>query len=167
MTDFSTSGFRQLLRRLFGLGLIGLGVWLAMPPEPPILFIVSILCFVLALAFLLPEVMRPFTWMVDKFFGTGPGEGGKPPLDLRLVRFYVKEERFEDALEEARRIVKFHPYAAEAWEQAILMTAIVSRDRGKVDRIFRKANRKIKDLDGRAALRRCYEQAKEEAVSNP
>ncbi|MFT5468477.1 MAG: tetratricopeptide (TPR) repeat protein [Verrucomicrobiales bacterium] len=165
MTDFPKSQTRQLLRRTFALALIAFGIWLAFPPRPPIAFIASLALFIVATGLLLKELLWPFTWMVDAFFGTGAGEGGKPPLDLRLAQFYVKEGRFEEALEEYLRVMKFHPYVAETWEQAILMTAKVSPDRAKVDRLFRRALRKLRNLEDQAAIRAAYDRAKEELGS--
>ncbi len=53
--------------------------------------------------------MKPIGLLVDSIFGTGTVFGERPPLDLRLAWHYVKEERFEDSIDEYERVRGYYP----------------------------------------------------------
>jgi hypothetical protein len=138
---------------------VTLGIWTARSVGP--LGIVFCLPFVLVATLLvLPELVRPFTWIIDHLFGTGPGSGDRPPLDLRLARAYVEQERYADALEEYRRVQGWHPAVSEPYEQImILLARSGSGRRSDVERVYRQGRRHLRSREARADLDRARKEA--------
>ncbi len=147
------------LRWLIAAGLIATIVLMARANEFGILLGLPLL--VIAAFFVMPEIMKPVSWMVDSLFGTGPGPGGRPPLDLRLAQHYVKQERLKDAIEEYERIQGFYPGIPETYEQMMLLTAQIGGSRKAIDSFFAQGKRQIKDPESRGDLQRAYDEALE------
>ena len=96
------------------LGLLG-GLW----------FLGTPLGFVFLLVFLIfPEVAQLFSLgpsaFIDAVFFPG-GREAKPPYTVKLARFYVKKQRWEDAEDEYARMLSFYPGALEAWEERLAL----------------------------------------------
>lgn len=134
------------------------GALLARRSDPSVLY--SIFLFGITALLILPELLRPFTWGIDFLLGTLPGSGGKPPLDLRLARFYEREERYEDALGEYERVMKNYPRELEPYERSLHLIAELGGTQKELDALYQKALRRIRDEGMRESLRDAYEEAK-------
>ena len=101
---------------------------------------------VAATMLLLPEtvpfVSRPFTAFIDGIYGTGPGKE-KPPFDCRLARGYVKQERYEDAVDEYARVMKYHPKEMEPYRESIQVLLNKLRDREGAEDVLDLGLRKL------------------------
>ena len=61
-----------------------------------------------------------FTRFIDAVFFPG-GREAKPPYTLKLARFYVENQRFEEAEAEYARMVSFYPDQPEAWQERLAL----------------------------------------------
>lgn len=109
----------------------------------------------------LPELTFPFTWLIDVWLGTGAPPGQRPPLDLRLAQHYVRAERWEDACAEYERILGFYPGVEEPYEELFRLGARLGRTEREMQRLYRKAQRRIRDREARSRLFRAFEEARE------
>lgn len=62
---------------------------------------------------------RPFTGFIDAVF-LGRENGDTPPVTLRLARSLRADFRYDEAIEECRRQLEYHPRAFELWEEMVL-----------------------------------------------
>jgi len=148
MIEFSSESWRTVLRWLAALSLMALAVWLSNG-----IGIVFFLPFVVVATLLvIPELTRPFTWMIDVLMGTTPPSGGRPPIDLRLARSYVEQERLDDALAEYARVMKWHPKIAEPYEQTMILLARTGATRARIERVHRQGLRRLRSPDARTDL---------------
>ncbi|MEM1297563.1 MAG: hypothetical protein AAGH89_19505, partial [Verrucomicrobiota bacterium] len=120
----------------------------------PLLIAVAIL--------ILPEFLKPIGWMVDSLFGTGVVFGERPPLDLRLAQHYVKEERWEEAIDEYARVRGYYPAILEVYSNPMILMAKIGHEREEIDELFAQGQRKITDRETLADLKRSHEKAVEE-----
>lgn len=109
----------------------------------------------------LPELLSPFFWLIDSLFGTGMEPGRLPPLDLCLARFYVQEERWEEAFAEYERILGLRPWVEEAYLQLFKLGARLGRSERWGAQLLRKAQRRIRDEGARFRLAGAWEEARE------
>ena len=109
----------------------------------------------------LPELLSPFFWLIDSLFGTGRESGRLPPLDLRLARFYVQEERWEEAFAEYERILRLRPWVEEAYLQLFKLGARLGRSERWGAQLLRKAQRRMRDEGARSRLAGVWEEARE------
>ena len=96
--------------------------------------------------FFLPELVPLIAAPVVRFF-TGlflPNETGKAPLDYTLARFYVKNGRLEEALEQYFRILENYPQELAAYREG-LEVARSTGDSAAAERLAKMALRKLKD----------------------
>lgn len=110
---------------------------------------------------LMKELTRPFTWIIDEVMGTTPGSDERPPIDLRLARFYVEKELLDDAIEEYTRVMRWHPAISEPYEEIMVLLARTGAPRKRIDQMLRRGRRHLRSPDARAALDRAYRQALE------
>jgi hypothetical protein len=103
-------------------------------------------------------VARPITLFVDVIYGTGPGRG-KPPLNYRLARGYVAAGRFDDAVTEYQRIMRYYPRELEPYSECIRMLLEFSRDHPQATRCLRRGLRHMRNRKARDALRAVYRKA--------
>lgn len=85
----------------------------------------GILVMVLLVVFLpVPEVTMlassGFTGFIDAVFFPG-GRESKPPYTLKLARFYVEKQRFDEAEAEYARMLSFYPDQVEAWQERLAL----------------------------------------------
>ena len=59
-----------------------------------------------------------FTSFIDAVFFPGSREA-KPPYTLKLARFYVENQRFDEAEAEYARMLSFYPDQPEAWHERL------------------------------------------------
>ena len=79
----------------------------------------------LFLAFLIaPEISvlssSGFTRFIDAVFFPGAREA-KPPYTLKLARFYVEKQRWEEAETEYARMLSFYPDQPEDWQERLTL----------------------------------------------
>lgn len=109
----------------------------------------------------LPELLRPFFWLIDSLFGTGIQPWSRPPLDLRLARFYLREERWEEAFAEYERILSYYPRVEEGYVQLFKLGPRLGRSERWGQRLCRKALRRIREEAARSRLLGAWESARE------
>ena len=61
-----------------------------------------------------------FTRFIDAVFFPG-GREAKPPYTLKLARFYVEKQRWEEAEAEYARMLSFYPDQPEAWQERLTL----------------------------------------------
>jgi len=135
---------------------IAAGVCLLREPVG-ILFALPLTAIAAVLA--LPELLRPFVWVGDALFGTGQS-GQRPPLDLRLARHYLKEERWQEAWAEYERIQSYHPKVSEPYEEMMKLCPRLGFSEKEIERIHRKGTRRVRDRQARAELDRARGEAR-------
>lgn len=99
-------------------------------------------------SYLFRLVTKPFRLLADWIFF--PGEHlRKPILNRKLPAHYLKEERYEEALAEYRKILKYYPEETEAWEKAIWLEAEIFGRTNEAVKLVRSARRRGVTLDSR------------------
>ena len=91
---------------------------------------------------------RPFMLLIDSVFFPG-GKRSKPVLNLKLPAYYVKEQRYAEALDEYEKILKHYPDEVEAYEGAIWLYSEIFDEKGEAEKLIRKASRRRLVLDER------------------
>ncbi len=161
------SWFITAIRWLIGLGLLGFGISLItreIPPTSPpadveigldslrpdlhfgrlFLGMASIIAGAIAIA---PDLIRvaasPLLGLIDSIFLPGR-RGGKPDLNLRLPVYYREQERYEDALAEYRKIIRFHPERPEGWIGAIELLLEPFERPAKARKLYERGRRKLR-----------------------
>lgn len=146
----------SVLRLLIGLGLVWTAWIFAIQEQGEILdvmrLLIGMLLFLLGAAFLWSTlfrlVMKPFTWFIDLvFFPAGRLE--KPILNLQLPAHYVKQERYDEALDEYHKIIRYHPQVQEAYERAIWLEVTVFQRPRRAKKLMRQARRNGVPLENR------------------
>jgi len=89
---------------------------------------------------------RPFMLLVDSLFFPG-GELAKPVLNLKLPRYYIEQDRFDEALIEYKRILKHYPDEVEAYEKAIWLYVTIFEEPAQARRLLARAKRRNLTLD--------------------
>ncbi len=150
------------IRWFLGVGLLGLAFHLVVNGYHRLdiaYFSGGLLCFVLGIVALWKTIFhvatRPFTLFIDSIFFPG-GKLPKPVLNLKLPAYYLNESRFEEALAEYQKVLKYHPDAVEAYEKAIWLNLDIFDDPDEARKLLRRARRRGLVLDERI-LRRTSE----------
>jgi hypothetical protein len=96
--------------------------------------------------FFLPELAPLIAAPVARFFSgfVFPNETGKVPLDYTLARFYAKNGRPAEALEQYFRILENYPQEIAAYREG-LEVARSTGDSAAAERLAKMALRKLKD----------------------
>lgn len=160
MIEFVQAYWKAVLRWAAAGALIALAVWISRHVGG-ISFVFCLPFLVVATLLILEELTRPFTWIIDSVFGTTRGSGERPPLDLRLARFYVEQERLDDALSEYTRMMKLHPTIPEPYEQIMILLASTGQSRARIDKVKRQGLRKMRSPEARASLESAHQKALE------
>lgn len=122
-------------------------------------FLLSIPLVGLAAILALPELLRPVAWLVDALFGTGTHRGERPALDLRLARFYEREERWEEAIGEYERLLGFHPEVTELHRELMRLQAREKYPVRSIRRTYRRGLKRARTAEERSALTSAWETA--------
>ena len=84
----------------------------------PFIAVISLVCV------LAPELAAiassGFTRFIDAVFFPG-GREAKPPYTLKLARFYVEKQRWEEAETEYARMLSFYPDQPEDWQERLTL----------------------------------------------
>jgi hypothetical protein len=96
--------------------------------------------------FFLPELAALIGSPVARFFSgfVFPEETGKAPLDYTLARFYAKNGRLAEALEQYFKILENYPQEIAAYREG-LEVARSTGDSAAAERLAKMALRKLKD----------------------
>lgn len=147
--------FRRLLRWLFAIGSVGLSIWLIRHGIAaggitgsffPIL--AAMILLVIGAILIAPELVAIFTKplfaLVDSIFFPG-GKLSKPVLSYTLPEFYTKEKRYDDALDEYRKILRHYPRESRAYLGAIELLVTEFGDKEAAKELFKRARQKLRD----------------------
>jgi hypothetical protein len=170
MIAFIQENWKTFLRWAGAAGLVWLSIWLSRHVGG-ISFVFCLPFVVVATLLVLQELTHPVTWLIDSVLGTAQGSGERPPLDLRLARFYVEQERLDEALNEYARMMKLHPGIPEPYEQLMILLARTGAPRRRVDRVKRRGLHKLRLPEARASLESAHQKAleicREMALTHP
>lgn len=139
---------KPILRWIFAIGCFGVSAWMAKTGydslDPGYLGL-ALLLFVVAFASIFTKLLaiaaRPFTLLIDSIFFPG-GPLSRPILNLKLPHYYLREGRYDEALEEYRKIIRFYPDEAEAYEGAIELLVRRFQDFSTAEKLYRKSRRR-------------------------
>ncbi len=148
-------GPHPIFRWTFAIGCFGLALWFLKNAFPPIegefrpfdtsgLVIGGLL---LALGFfaivtnVIQIATKPFVLLIDSIFFPG-GKLSKPILNLKLPEFYLREGRYEEALDEYQKIMRHYPDETAAYEGAIDLLVNEFSDLNEAGKIHRKSQRR-------------------------
>ena len=146
---------RRITRWLFAVGGIGLSIYLIRvgigrggitSSFLPILGAMSLL--VISVIVIAPELVKLFTMplfaLTDSIFF--PGEKlGKPVLSYTLPDFYTKEGRYEEAVEEYRKILKHYPEETAAYLGVIELLVTELGDRTEAKHFYTQARQRLRN----------------------
>jgi len=99
---------------------------------------------------LLELACRPLIMVIDAIFFPG-GKLSKPVKNLKLPLYYEKENRWEEALAEYRKIIRYYPDEALAYEGAIRILMEELGDFPQAEALYAKSQRRNLPLSGQVA----------------
>jgi len=149
-----------LLRWFIGLALLVAAWWLATQnqEEDPIditRLILGAIAFLVGVSLLWTTIFylatRPFVSFVDQVFSPG-GKLERPVLNLKLPAHYLNEARYDEALAEYHKILKYYPDEPEAYEKAIWLESSIYERPREAAKLLRRAKRRRLRLDERFVL---------------
>ncbi|MES2706021.1 MAG: tetratricopeptide repeat protein [Verrucomicrobiota bacterium] len=125
---------------------------------------------IFAAVLIVPEVTTiasaGFTSFIDSLFFPGSREK-KPPYTLKLARFYVQKQRWDDAEAEYARMLSFYPDQLEAWKESLHVAFAQGENADPApDAILSKGLKKLKTPAEKEALFATFN-AKEKPVIVP
>jgi hypothetical protein len=108
--------------------------------------------------FFLPELAPLVAAPVVRFLSgfVFPNETGEVPLDYTLARFYAKNGRPEEALEQYFKILENYPQEIDAYREG-LEVARSTGDAEAAERLAKMARRKLESPEARAEVMRLLE----------
>ena len=89
-----------------------------------------------------------------------PSQSETPPADYKLPRFYRRQSRHEEAVEQYWKIVRYHPDELTAYVEGI-EAAIAAEAPETAAKFHRSGLRHLRNPDARRELQGAYESAKE------
>ena len=147
--------FRRLMRWLFAVGSVGLSIYLIQRGIAagsitasffPVL--AALVLLVISAILIAPELAvlfcQPLFALVDSIFFPG-GKLSKPVLSYTLPDFYLKEGRYEEALEEYRKILRYYPRESAAYLGAIELLVAEFGDVPGAKNLYARARQKLRD----------------------
>ncbi len=109
------------------------------------------LCFGVVVVFLLlvgrdifQVVSKPLSWALESFYFPRD-RSAKPTVNYKLPEYYIEQERFEDAMNEYLKIIRYHPQEAKAYIGAFELAVTELHDDETAKQIYSKARRKLKN----------------------
>lgn len=103
--------------------------------------VLCVLGVIAILTNLIEILTKPFTMFIDAVFFPG-GAFSKPVLNLKLPEYYLREGRFDEALDEYKKIIRHYPDEAAAYEGAIDLLVNEFKDLGEAKKLHRKSKRR-------------------------
>jgi tetratricopeptide (TPR) repeat protein len=84
--------------------------------------IFAMLALISSVFLIIPETVKPFAALAGECFGSiffPNTRFQKPPLSYLLANLYFKEMRYEEAVEEYRKIIRYYPDESTAYLELI------------------------------------------------
>ena len=149
--------FQRIVRWLFAIGCIGLAIFLVKKGIEkasitgsffPILG--AMVLILSATIVVIPELLhvftRPLFALVDSIFFPG-GKLSRPVLSYTLPEFYLKQRRFDDALDEFRKILRHYPNESKAYVGAleILLERYEEVEEEAARELYAQAKKRLRD----------------------
>lgn len=103
----------------------------------------AILCIVIGLFLLVPDVFGLVGRLVNSFFFPG-GKSRKPVLSYKLPDFYRRNKRYREALEQYQNIVRHYPKEARAWIGVIEVQIVDLDDPEAAQQTYQRALHKLR-----------------------
>ena len=139
---------KTILRWILGIALFSIALWSAKKGYhnlDPTLMFVAVMSFAAGLAAvwesLFAAVTRPLMILIESIIFPGT-KFNKPTLNLKLPAYYVKEGRYNDALDEYRKVLKHYPDETKAYDEAIWLYTEIFEETEKALKLFNKAKRR-------------------------
>ena len=118
----------------------------------------AILCIVIGLFLLVPDVFAMVGRLVNSFFFPG-GKSSKPVLSYKLPDFYRRKKRYEESVEEYQRILHYYPCESRAWMGVIEVQMVDLHDPEAARQTYKRALHKLrKDRIALEDVRNCWAQ---------
>ena len=108
--------------------------------------ILGVLCLAPDLA---KAAARPFQRIIDSIYLPG-AEASRPPLDYKLADHYRNTRKFDEAVIEYAKIVRYYPREVMAHVRLYQLLRDELRDEKAADRAHRRAERALRRCDGLA-----------------
>ncbi len=147
---------KTLYRWILGVALFGIALWLAKKGYHtlnPTYMGLAVICFVIGLTAvwesLFAAATRPFMILIESILFPGT-KLAKPILNLKLPAYYVNEGRYDEALAEYRKVLKYYPDEAEAYDGAIWLYVEIFEEPEEAQKLFNKASQRHLALDDRS-----------------
>ena len=102
-----------------------------------------------------PWAAAPLLALLDAIYL--PGASDPPPLNYKTARFYRQQCRWEEAVQEYRKIVHYHPRELVAYIEGI-ETAFEAGEHKAAVQLYRKGCRRLRSKEDRLRLQRVYEE---------
>ncbi len=138
----------HIFRWMLAIGLLGSAIAMAAHGYRILEFLWFLPAFLLAavgIGLILKDVIHlaaaPFVSLVESIVFPRVS-GGKPAPNYKLAAYYVEEERFADAIEEYRTIIRNHPGEKDAYLQ-LLELLIDQGQRDEAEKLLARARRKL------------------------
>ncbi|MCB1230016.1 MAG: hypothetical protein KDN19_07115 [Verrucomicrobiae bacterium] len=94
-----------------------------------------------------PDIVRlaasPLLALIDSIFLPGQ-RGGKPDLNLKLPQFYREQCRYDDAMAEYRKIIRYYPEQVEGWIGAMELLVKIFDEPEAARKLYEKGRRKLR-----------------------
>jgi len=90
--------------------------------------IFAMLALISSVFLIIPETVKPFAALAGECFGSiffPNTRFQKPPLSYLLANLYYKEMRYEDALEEYQKIIRYYPNERTAYLELISICQLI------------------------------------------
>lgn len=104
--------------------------------------------FILGIIFLTPEFIKIIIYPVTSLFSNTLVSGAKlkkPPLSYKLAEFYIKEERFDDAIYEFEKIIEYYPEEERSYLEIAEISSVIFEDIDEAVDILNKGLKNIPD----------------------
>jgi len=124
----------------------------------PLLYSIGLL--ILGVLCMGPELMHwgsiPIRMVFENMYN--PGERGVPPPDYNIIRLYIEQERYEEALEQYQQILHYHPDEFLAYVEGIQL-AFELDEREVADKLYQKGLGHLTTPETVEHLKRVYAEA--------
>jgi len=136
------------MRLIFGIALFGIAVWSAKKGYDimdPTYLVIGVICFVIGLIAvwesLFAAATRPFMALIESIVFPVT-KFNKPLLNLKLPAYYIDEGRYDEALIEYMKIIKYYPDETGAYEKAIWLHVEIFEDSEEAMKLFNRAKKR-------------------------
>ena len=139
---------KTLMRWILGISLFGIAIWSAKKgcdKLDPTYLVIGFICLVIGLIAvwesLFAAATRPFMALIESIVFPVT-KFNKPLLNLKLPAYYIDEGRYDEALIEYRKIIKYHPDETGAYEKAIWLHVEIFEEPEEAMKLFNRAKKR-------------------------